>query len=94
MVLQEALASSLPVLASKNIPSAKAYESEAVVLLDPAAISHWTKAIQQWINQSDDFTKAVKAAKQWSFILPDWDHTAKQVADVIKRVISLEQGSS
>ena len=54
----------------------------------------WTKAIELWINDSDAFTNAVKAAKQAARSLQDWDQTTQQIVHAVMRVMAAKTGSS
>ena len=94
MVLTEALSYELPVLASTRIPSAASHRRDAVVCLDPTLPALWTKAIELWINDSDAFTNAVKAAKQAARSLQDWDQTTQQIVHAVMRVMAAKTGSS
>ncbi len=84
MALTEALARGLPVVASSGGAAADTLPAIAAIKVPPGDIAALTDALRRVISDDGLRRRMGDAAWAAAALLPDWDDTAREVADVIK----------
>jgi glycosyltransferase involved in cell wall biosynthesis len=90
MVVTEALARSLPVIASEvgGVPEALGRSSDGRVpgvLVRPDSPADLAHALRQWLEDQELRTELRAAALDRRSTLPTWKHTGQRVADVLRK---------
>ena len=93
MVLTEALARGLPVVATNvgGVPEAldgSADTTRPGLLVAPNDPHDLAAALREWLEDGDQRQRLRKAAQARRLALCDWDHTARRLAGVLARVAS------
>lgn len=99
MVVTEALARGIPVLATEvgGVPEALGRAPDGTVpgmlvpLGDPAALA---AALRRWLEEPTTRRRLRRAAQERRAVLPGWEHTAKAVAGVLAAVRFAEPGAA